>query len=92
VGNINVQGRKIFEDQGRRKYAAIRFKRKLETEGGDILRAFQNCLNGVERRQAAGLVEHFDDIDPRGDINLVLGHTKKVFDVLDSLQPCQALS
>jgi len=88
MGNINVQGRKVFEDQGWRKYAEIWFKRNLEMEGGDFLRASQNCSNGVERRQAAGLVEHFDDINTRGDIDLVIGHTMEFFDVLDGFQPC----
>jgi hypothetical protein len=88
VGNIDVQGRKVLEDQGPRKYAEIWFERKLKTEGGDVLRTFQNCSNGVERRQATGLVEHFNDIDALSNIYVVLGHTMKVFDVLDGLQPC----
>lgn len=75
-----------MEDQGQREYTATRFKRKMETEGGDVPRASQNCLNESERLQVAGLVEHFDDIDPRSDISLVLGHAMEVFNVLDGLQ------
>jgi len=86
--NINVQGCKVLEEQGRRKYTAIWFKRKLEAEGSYVLRAFQNCSNRIERCQAAGLVEHFNDIDPLSNIALMLCHTMEVFDVLDSLQPC----
>ena len=73
--NINVQSCKVLEDQGRRKYAAIWFKRKLEAEGSDVHRAFQNCLNGIERCQAPSLVEHFDNIDPLSNIALMLCHT-----------------
>lgn len=86
--NINIQGCKVLEDQGWRKYAAIWFKRELQAEGSDVLRVFQNCSNRIERHRAASFVEHFDDIDPLGNTTLMLCHTMEVFDVLDGLQPC----
>jgi hypothetical protein len=60
VGNIDVQGCKVLEDQGPKKYVKIQFEQKLEMEGGNVLHTFQKCSNGVERCQATGLVEHFE--------------------------------